>query len=414
VPGTNEYLTAFAYIYATLNKYEDNYGAVLNYLSGGRQSAGTQTFDLNAPPSVNQIHSFLGSLRAWDPTRGNGKYSNLRDRLDPVLADILAHPTGTGGLRYLVTPEEPFFSIFGSSYTFGGDGGNPFKIAYNDLSEDALIFRDYGFDPDDVEGYLTSDLVVKYGSNGSIESIELREQEQTRQLNMAQASLVEEQLRAFLEAANPRLPYDPSVVLLDDWVTGGSSAPTVQESFLTAYIDENGTSPSRATPISCSASIRARAVAVPWSIPSTIRASGVAGLGVRPRRQSGDGGHEADARRRAGDHSEARAADHDTPGGFADRPRFRRCRRHDRLGPRRLPHRRQCHRPDDHLGRTADDRLQLRDILNTLAFDSGVATTRTWATPSKDWTRSFSPTSNPRESARLAPSSPPSWSVPWG
>ena len=44
-------------------------------------------FQLAAPPTIDQTHTFFQSLRIWDGTQG--KYQFLRDRLDPTLDRLL-------------------------------------------------------------------------------------------------------------------------------------------------------------------------------------------------------------------------------------------------------------------------------------------------------------------------------------
>jgi hypothetical protein len=88
-PGQPQYLHLFAYLLASWNRYESNEATFQAWLQGGvvkTKNGPAGGFHLTAPPMIVQMHKFFSSLRIWDGTQG--KYSNLRDRMDPTLARI--------------------------------------------------------------------------------------------------------------------------------------------------------------------------------------------------------------------------------------------------------------------------------------------------------------------------------------
>lgn len=82
-------LRLFAYLLASWNRYPANQGTFEQWLRGDivKTANGPPAgFNLTAPPTVEQMHTFFKSLRIWDGSQGNYQY--LRDRLDPTLKRI--------------------------------------------------------------------------------------------------------------------------------------------------------------------------------------------------------------------------------------------------------------------------------------------------------------------------------------
>jgi hypothetical protein len=85
--GSKDNLVLFAYLLASLNRFPANEATFQNWLNGGNVktlNGPAKGFQLVEPPTIAQMHTFFRSLRIWDGTQG--KYQNLRDRLDPTLA----------------------------------------------------------------------------------------------------------------------------------------------------------------------------------------------------------------------------------------------------------------------------------------------------------------------------------------
>lgn len=88
--GQASNLRLFAYLLANLNRYPANQSTFQKWLQGEKVktlNAPIGGFQLTAPPTVDQMHTFFQSLRIWDGTQG--KYQFLRDRLDPILDRLL-------------------------------------------------------------------------------------------------------------------------------------------------------------------------------------------------------------------------------------------------------------------------------------------------------------------------------------
>ena len=88
--GQTSHLRLFAYLLANLNRYPANQSTFQKWLQGETVktlNAPVAGFQLAAPPTIDQMHTFFQSLRIWDGTQG--KYQFLRDRLDPTLDRLL-------------------------------------------------------------------------------------------------------------------------------------------------------------------------------------------------------------------------------------------------------------------------------------------------------------------------------------
>lgn len=88
-PGGAGNLRLFADLLASWNRYPANQSAFQDWLDGKvvKTAHGpARGFQLTAPPTIDQIHTFMKSLRIWDGTQGNYQY--LRDRLDPTLTRL--------------------------------------------------------------------------------------------------------------------------------------------------------------------------------------------------------------------------------------------------------------------------------------------------------------------------------------
>lgn len=84
--GTREHLHLFAYLMASYNRYPANREVFIKWLTGEKAITANGPaggWQLEAPPTLYDMHTFLKSLRIWDGTLG--KYEHLRSRLDPVL-----------------------------------------------------------------------------------------------------------------------------------------------------------------------------------------------------------------------------------------------------------------------------------------------------------------------------------------
>ncbi len=84
--GTKECLILCAYFIASLNRTMSNQGPFQSWLVGKnfQMFDGRPGVKLKSPPAVEDIYSFISSLRMWQPWQGN--FQNLRRRLDPLLA----------------------------------------------------------------------------------------------------------------------------------------------------------------------------------------------------------------------------------------------------------------------------------------------------------------------------------------
>jgi len=85
-PGGKNNLRLFAYLLANLNRYPDDEDVFQDWLNGKvvkTKNGPPKGWQLTAPPTLDQMHKFFHSLVIWDGTQG--KYQNLRDRLDPTL-----------------------------------------------------------------------------------------------------------------------------------------------------------------------------------------------------------------------------------------------------------------------------------------------------------------------------------------
>jgi lipopolysaccharide export system protein LptA len=86
-PGTSDYLCLYGYFLASLNAAPANESYFLDWLEGDKvvTSKLPTGVQLNLPPTVDDMHKFLGTaLKQWDETH----YANLRGRLDPILATL--------------------------------------------------------------------------------------------------------------------------------------------------------------------------------------------------------------------------------------------------------------------------------------------------------------------------------------
>jgi hypothetical protein len=85
-PGQAGCLRLFAYFLASLNRYPGNQQTLQDWLDGANiplHQGPKGGFQLKAPPTIDEMHTFLKCLKIWDGTQGN--YDYLRGRLDPTL-----------------------------------------------------------------------------------------------------------------------------------------------------------------------------------------------------------------------------------------------------------------------------------------------------------------------------------------
>ncbi len=179
-----------------------------------------------------------------------------RDTSRDELLDHLAADVGPGGPRYryldpnvvrtVLTLEDLYESM-------GGQGALVPVISFLvDQSNDIIrvIARRMNEGQEEVvaleitnnqgSATVTRQIVAQYNEDGTLSTVGITEEEQTIILNLEQAARAQAQLQALLDQAAPRLEYVDVTLLMDDGVTGGERPPTIEESFLTAHVDAEG------------------------------------------------------------------------------------------------------------------------------------------------------------------------------
>jgi hypothetical protein len=100
-PNSADYLRLLAYLMATNNRHP-NEKAFTSWLSGNATptySGPNGGYQLKGPPTIEDLHRFLNSMKMW--SSGQGSYIELRNRMEPALERILARraqaSAGAGG-----------------------------------------------------------------------------------------------------------------------------------------------------------------------------------------------------------------------------------------------------------------------------------------------------------------------------
>ena len=193
-----------------------------------------QEYYILSPQAVDSIKNFMQADFGLLGTR----FAYAEGQPVLTLADLQnASGTGAGGkissnISVIADPDNPnVFTVIGSGPSLSGQGTRVVSVE---------VGKDSGGNE-----VINRSVVIELTSSGTIASAEISEAEQVRILNLAEAARIQAQIADFAHRSTsqqPELIYGDlgELIGVDDQVTGGGQTSDIGKAFLTAKVDANG------------------------------------------------------------------------------------------------------------------------------------------------------------------------------
>jgi trimeric autotransporter adhesin len=229
-------LRMFSYIVATVNRADSVLSAFNRFMSGEPVRVGGRLFDLNGPPTYDELMAFVRAFPMW---RNQTEWNNLRARLDPTIQELLASPRaefdeGIEGLEAITMPGFQLASL--ATDTPVGNQDGLFSTVHLQ-SANVLVFSTFASDPSAPGAVASSQIVVFFAANGDIARLEVHEGGTVRVLTAAELGN-DPQLRSFLNGVRSEVETAAGSTGFQNDFGGVGASPLAN--ILGAYVDADG------------------------------------------------------------------------------------------------------------------------------------------------------------------------------
>jgi Ca2+-binding RTX toxin-like protein len=229
-------LRMFSYIVATVNRADSVLSAFTRFMNGERVTVGGRPFDLSGPPTLDQLMAFVRAFPMW---QNSAEWNNLRARLDPTIQQLLNSPRAEfdNGIEGLEAITAPGFQLA----SFNGDapvaGQNQLFSTVHREGDNVLVFSLFASDPAAPGAVATNRIIVYFAANGDIARLEVHENGTVRALTAAEIGN-DPQLRYFLNNIRYEAEAAAASTGNHNGFTGAGSSPLAN--ILGAHVDAEG------------------------------------------------------------------------------------------------------------------------------------------------------------------------------